>query len=284
MVLATPTISYGHLVLYDNYSSAQWDIANHLNGATAVFANTYDDNIDFYVSAGVTATTFIHTSTDGTAETDWGYSSTLYKHLRYRYKVTVNARAKITIMLHTAGEVTVLADGGNQDYHTATFDIPTGDYIDSIRIYNHTGVGSVIVDFVSIYKDDFTLPNVAHGASFTPPPRYADQGAPMRITDVTQGMGGESATFDCSSDLDVGTWKRTLDTVDAQVIYEIAHELGSTADFVWLDTGEEQFKATMRKPMINRYGDHRTLDLEFKEYSRCNASHYTYIERFGLNL
>ena len=72
---------------------------------------------------------------------------------------------------------------------------------------------------------------------------------------------------------------------DAQVFRDIAHDLSSgTADFVWLDTGEDQFKAVLETPVIRRSGDGRRLDLKFSEYSRCNASNYTYIERFGLNL
>ena len=232
--------------------------------------------------------------------TSLALGTTLYKKWRCRYRtesVTTGLAAKILVEYTAAsgGGVDVLLPesfSGGSIFTVVNGTIPTSGrtikyiyyYLDDYpNVIAATGQ-NVYYDFFMLYKDDFTLPNVAHGASFTPPPRYADQGAPSRVTDITQGMGAENASFDCSSDLDVGTWKRALDVVDAQVIYEIAHELSTTVDFVWLDTGEEQFKATMRRPVIHRYSDRRTLDLEFKEYSRCNASHYGYIERFGLNL
>jgi hypothetical protein len=165
-------------------------------------------------------------------------------------------------------------------------------YIDDYPNSVAAGGSSVYYDFFMLYKGDFKLPNVAFGAEFSPPPRYAKKAAPSRITDVIQGMGGESATFNCTCDLDIdsgvagdeGNWKRLTDVRKAQVIHEISHELSTTVDFVWLNTGEEQFKAIMERPIFHRYGNRRELSLMFTEYSRCNASHYNYLERFGLNL
>ena len=282
--MTTPTVSHGTSRLIDNYLSTQWDIANHLNGATATFANTYDDWIDFYVGADPTAATFIHSSADGDNPTDWGHSTTVDTKLRYRYKVTGTAHLKLTVMLHAAGETTVLADGTSSTFTSAVYTLPA-DALDGWRIYNHTGTGHVYVDFLYLYHDDFTLPNTAHGDNITPPIRDVKMQIPGRLTNITQGMGSDDIIYECSCDLDVGTWKRTGDVFDAQVVREIAHELSvGTADFVWLDTGEDQFKARIEPPVISRTGDGRRLDLRFVEYSRCGAGNYTYIERYGLNL
>ena len=298
MVLATPSISYGvgYLDDFTALPPTPLDSADPLTGI--VEAILYDDWMFLYGTPNSPADEWRCRRTADL--TSFAIGTTLYSKWRCRFKTGGSSpgfAVKIGVEYVSDPGVVHIIMPESFSPSTNTWTVASGSmpasgetvkylfyYIDDYPDSVNSDKQAVVYDFFMLYKGDFTLPNVAHGAHFTPPPRYADQGAPGRVTDITQGMGAENASFDCSSDLDVGTWKRALDVVDAQVIYEIAHELSTTIDFVWLSTGEEQFKATMRQPVIHRYKDSRTLDLLFKEYSRCNAARYSYIERFGLNL
>jgi len=152
---------------------------------------------------------------------------------------------------------------------------------------NPNGTYYVEYEFVLLHKGTFTFPNVGHGLEFTPPPRYAVIPIFGRVGDVTQGGGSESATVTCSCDLDIGDWKRTNDYVDGEVFCDIAHNT-SSEPWQWLDTGYEQFKATLENPVFRRSVSgnkaQHILDLLFREYRLSDASNESYVERFGLNL
>ena len=175
-------------------------------------------------------------------------------------------------------------------WKTTIIDLTAGKMLDKIRIYaddNPDGAASyglcyVWFDFIMV-ANIFTFPNCQGGLQFTPASRYGASPIPSRMGDITQFLGSGSATVDSSSNLDIGNWKRTLDTVNGEVFMDIAHN-SFKEPFQWLDTGTEQFKATLDKPVfrreVNGSKTSHMLDLTFKEYRRCNANLESYSERF----
>jgi hypothetical protein len=240
-----------------------------------------------------------------------------YPKILFRYKTSVSPSggfgAKIRIKYATGPTYDyVLGSASTPEFSTswktgtATLRTDKGD-VENIYFYASeddkaatNGTYYVYFDFVLFHKGTFTFPNVGEGMDFSPPPRYARIPIFGRVGDITQGGGSESATVTCSCDLDIGSetidgvvvskWKRPqgektkTDYVDGEVFYDIAHNSNSEP-WQWLDTGTEQFKATLESPVFRRGGDgHHILDLLFREYRLSCASNETYYERFGLNL
>lgn len=172
---------------------------------------------------------------------------------------------------------------------------PSGESIDKIRFYANdypdsinSGESYVYYEFLLLHKGTFTLPNTAFGMNVNlPHPRDAIIDIWGRGGDVTQKGGTKLATVDLSCNLDRGNWKRTGDYVPGQVFYEIAHN-SDTEIWQWLNTGTEQFKATLEDPVIRHTSDgnkaQRILDLLFREYRLSSAKNESVIERLGLNL
>ncbi len=213
---------------------------------------------------------------------------TIYTTLIYRYKTSnTNIKAKIEAEF-LSGTQTILPESSSTTWVTGSATLDTDkNNLDYIRLYANQATGQVYYDFILICKGFFTFPNYGHGLEFTPPPRYARLAVPSRTGDVTQNLGSPDATVTIGCNLDIGNWKRTGDYIDGQVFLDIAHN-SSSEPWQWLDTGTEQFKATLDQLTFRRQADgnsvQRILDLTFKEYRRSSASHETYVERFGLNL
>jgi len=236
-------------------------------------------------------------------------STDLYTRWLVRYKTSVSANgfsAKTKIFFTDDSSQCLVASDEEYDKYgkfstewtVASGDLTSGKKIDNVRFYfvKHpdslsSGISYVYWDFLLLHKNTFTFPNVGKGMQFRPPPKYAVIPIFGRVGDITQGGGSESAVVTCSCDLDVGDdWKRPqgdttkTDYVNAEVFYEIAHR-SYTEPWQWLDTGSEQFKATLESPVFRRGGDgHHILDLLFREYRLSCASNEYYYERFGLNL
>jgi len=187
-----------------------------------------------------------------------------------------------------SGSQTILSESSSTTWVTgsATLDTSKGNLL-WLWLYANQATGQVYYDFVLVCKGIFTFPNCGYGLEFTPPARYAMLEIPTRVGDITQNLGSPSATVTIGCDLDVGDWKRSGDHVDGEVFLDIAHN-SSSEPWQWLDTGTEQFKATLDTPVFRRESNgnsvRRILDLTFREYRRSSASHETYVERFGLNL
>lgn len=187
-----------------------------------------------------------------------------------------------------SGSQTVLSESSSTTWviGSATLDADKGD-LWGLSLYANQATGQVYYDFILVCKGIFTFPNCGYGLEFTPPARYAMLEPPGRIGDITQNLGSPSATVTIGCDLDIGDWKRSGDHVDGEVFLDIAHNSRSEP-WQWLDTGTEQFKATLDTPVFRRESNgnsvRRILDLTFREYRRSSASHASYVERFGLNL
>lgn len=221
-------------------------------------------------------------------------SSDIYTRWLLRCKTSVSANGAniIASLVFTAGDPqTIVTDTYSTEWTVLSGTVTSGKTIDKIRVFANDdgtdGTFSVEFDFVLLHKGTFTFPNVGGGLEVSFPPRYAVIPVFGRVGDITQGGGSELATVRASCDLDIGNWKRTGDVVDGEVVYDISHNT-STEPWQWLDTGYEQFKATLETPRIRRESDgNRTshiLDLTFREYRLSDASNESYVERFGLNL
>lgn len=213
-------------------------------------------------------------------------SCLVYPQLLVRWKTSVavaGLQAKISA-IYTAGQTDTTL-GFSTAWKTTIIVLDTTKTLDKIRVYADdnpdtlaAGTFSVYFDFIMVCNI-FTFPNCEGGLVFTPSSRDTAVQIPSRIGDVDQYVGADSATVDCSCNLDVGNWKRTLDTVNGEVFMDIAHN-SYKEPFQWLTTGTEQFKATLATPKFRRGKDH-TVDLSFKEFRRCNGNLETYSERFG---
>ena len=215
-------------------------------------------------------------------------SPSVYPKFVYRYKTSnTNIKAKIEAVF-TGGNQDILSESSSTTWVTgsATLDTDKGG-LQWIRLYANQATGQVYYDFVLVCKGIFTFPNCGYGLEFTPPARYAMLEIPTRVGDITQNLGSPSATVTIGCDLDVGDWKRSGDYIDGEVFLDIAHN-SYTEPWQWLDTGTEQFKATLDTPVFRREADgnsaRRILELTFREYRRSSASNESYVERFGLNL
>ena len=149
---------------------------------------------------------------------------------------------------------------------------------------------SVDVDFIMVYKGDFTIPNFRYGYTFRPPARYASLVVPSRVGDVTQNLGSPSATVTFGCDLDELTedeWKRDGDVVDGEVFLDILHN-SSSEPWQWLDDDPRQFKVTLEDPRFEEVHEGTKVNHRFhgvwREYREGDAENETYLERFGLNL
>lgn len=250
-------------------------------------------------TSGIIYEVEVSKNASGGKKTYWEYNLTdisadLYPMWIVRYKTSqaaVGVGAKVEVVYSdTSTEIlfgSTPAFSTLWNIETGTLSSGSGLDVDKIRLYGLSddicSAESVYYDFVLLHKSSFTLPNVAFGMEFKPPPKYAVIPIPARVGDITQNLGSESATVNASCDLLIGTWTRTNDYVPAEVFYDIAHN-SSTEPWQWLTTGTEQFKVTLEDPVIRRQGDSKILDLLFREYRLSDASNETYIERFGLNL
>lgn len=220
-------------------------------------------------------------------------SDTYTKYLvRWRTSVASAGLGAQVVLIFTDGSQNIVG-ATNPEFSTlwtiSTGTITAGKTIDKIRLYGNdypnsvaSGAFWVDYDFVMLYKDNFTLPNVAD-FNFTPPPTYANIPIPGRVGNITQNLGSESATVQIGCDLDIGDWTRAGDYINGEVFADIAHNTYSEP-WQWLDTGTQQFKVTLETPEFPRLASEQKLALLFREYRRSNASNETYVERFGLNL
>jgi hypothetical protein len=283
--LTKPTITCGHGFCDDcskltGLTYGDWTETDTGNLLTPTV--TFDDYFHLTRAAGASEAYLSYPSEAGAD--NLGLSSTVYTVIYYRYQTSnLDVKAKIVLIFSDATTQTILDETSSTTMKTGFTYITTGKTIDHIRLYANAAVGTVVYDFVLICKSIFTFPNTQYGSEFNPPPRYAMIPIPSRVSDVTQNLGSESATWTASCNLDKGSWKRSGDYVNGEVFMDIAHN-SYQEPFQWLDTGKEQFKVTLDTLRFPEHSDSHTLDLTFKEYSRSSKSNESYVERFGLNL
>jgi len=284
-----PSITHTHGTVDDCNSTTSW--TKVVVGSLAATTHTilYDDYFDL-------------TGTCTDANNEYMYvwksvlalslSTTLYPKLVVRWKTSaiangLQARVKVyysdasftdTILGFSAGWTTTVVDL-TADKTISTVQLHADDNPDTLA----AGTFHVYYDFVMFCGGVFTFPNCAGGLQFTPPSRHVASPIPSRLCDVTQFLGTDSATVESTSNLDIGNWKRSTDSVNGDVFLDIAHN-SYKEPWQWLDTGTERFKVTLDRPVFRReVNGSRTqhmIDLTFREFRRSNGNLETFRERF----
>jgi len=219
-------------------------------------------------------------------------STDLYPKLVVRWKTDAitNGLRAIVDAVYTVGPTTSTALGFSTGWKTIVIDLTPAKTLSTIQLWaddypdtaESYGAHWVAFDFI-LACGLFTFPNCAGGLHFTPPSRHVASPIPSRLCDVTQFLGTDSATVESTSNLDIGNWKRSTDSVNGDVFLDVAHN-SYKEPWQWLDTGTERFKVTLDRPVFRReVNGSRTqhmIDLTFREFRRSNGNLETFRERF----
>jgi hypothetical protein len=282
------SISFGHGFLEDCDDATGW--VETEDGNTCALSVVEGDFFDLNVTASAGNAVAYYSYPDEGGASNLGLSTGTYMKIRYRYMTSnANVKAKIMLVFNDASTQEILVDTSSTSLTSATVAITASKTIDHVRLYADAAVGHVYYDFVLIYKNDFTFPNIAGGMEFSPPPKFARLEIPARISDISQGLGANSAFWNLDCDLSIGTWTRAGDTIAGQIFYEISHN-PYNEPFEWFDSEIEQCKVTVENPVFVRRahenGIEKILSLTLREYRLSNAgcSLETYVTRLGLDL
>ena len=266
-----------------------WEVNENLNNMAGGDATLTVDNGDYFkieavFDGGAGVDEYCYYEFDMT-----NISSDVYTQYLIRWKTSdaANGAMAKVFLDFTAGDQTILTSSYSTDWTVSTGTITAGKTIDQIRLYadddGTDGTFYVYYDFTLLFKNTFTLPNLAYGLDFDHPPKEVFPFIPSKATNPTQHLGTENAVVNIGCDLNIGPWKRTanpVDTVKAETFMDIWHNR-SSEPWQWMNFGNRQFKVTTH-PRFN-LSDNR-LDLRCTEFSLGNKSEETYVERFGLNL
>lgn len=282
------SITYGHGLLDDctNDTVGNWNEVE--NGQTLEDLVVLKDDVFDAECSG---------STGPSATGYWDYaispalSSLVFTKCRWRVKCS-NASIKvgITLVFDDATVQDILLPTNYTTWKAGVGTVtPASGHpnINHVRFWVNAATGHVYVDFILIYKGEFTLPNTAHELTFTPSGRFGLM-EPVGMSGAqTQNLGSELATVKVVCDRDIGTWTRGGDVINGEVFLDIEHN-SKTEDFQWITLGDliVQFKATLLTPQFSETSHESTatheLNLEIREYRRGDASDETYAERYGL--
>lgn len=283
---APVTISYGHAWLDDctEDSAADWE-KSFESGMTLTDIVVVDD--DVFDMAGT------YSGTPGTG--GWinasalGINTTAFPKFRFRYKISGSVRLSL-VAVFDVGTQPLLTLGSSTTMKTLAVTLTGAKTLNYIEIQLSTGTGHVYLEFMIVYKGDFSFPNTGRGISLMGQGRYARPAPPGASGAETENLGSELAEVIAECDLDLGTWTRAGDVVPGQVFFDIVHN-SKTEDFQWLDTGElaAQFKCTLEKHDLHNevQGNNDTrhlVHLTIYEYRRGPANNETEVERWGLDL
>ena len=284
MTNVKPSITHTQGFLDDCNSVTGWGQTDSGLGATLAVEN--DDYFKISGTPNAVGDEYTYYTLDNP-----NFSTTLYPKLVVRWKTDVASNgleAKIKAV-YTAGE-TFTTLGFSTGWKTTIIDLTAAKEVNSIQLWaddnpdtaESYGAHYVMFDFI-LACGLFTFPNCAGGLRFTPPSRHVASPIPTRLCDVTQFLGTDSATVESTSNLDIGNWKRSTDSVNGDVFLDIAHN-SYKEPFQWLDTGTERFKVTLDRPVfrreVNGSKTSHMLDLTFREFRRSNGNLETFRERF----
>lgn len=296
--MTKPTITYHHEFLDDCNNVTGWSETEVGLPSTMTV-----DKDDYFIIEGTcdsAADEYVYYAKDVT-NILVGANTTLL--VRWKTSAASNGLQARIRLTYTAGAPTDITLGFSTTWTVSKISLAAevGRIIDTVLLFADdnpdtvaAGTFQVYFDFILICRGVFAFPNTQYGIEFTPPPHCALIPILRRVTDITQNLGSESATFTASCNLDISNatndWKRpqgTLspktDYVQGEVFIEIAHAT-YTEPWQWLDTGKQQFKVTLDTLRLPEHSDSHSLDLTFKECSRSSKSDESYVERFGLNL
>jgi hypothetical protein len=286
------TLSYGTGWNYDgdrvdNGAEGQWG-----DGATTVDSDggsTVTQNINTNPGAlTFNLTVFVGDAYSENA-TNLGLSTSVYTKIRFRYKTTGSAKAKIVVGDGAAYSQTVLAETASTTWAVGTVTLTAAKTLDHVALYICDGVGTVLYDFVQVYTKDFTFPNVVN-LNFKQPSSNPEIGIPSRVPWISQNLGAPRAPITLLCDLDMqtdedagdtGCWKRTGDTDAGEAFLDVAHEQSDATPWEWLVFGNKSCKVTLDEPDFDYVKDNM-LRLTFHEDSNMDTSGDSYAERWNI--
>jgi len=228
-------------------------------------------------------------------------STSTYKRIRFRYKTTGDAKAKIIVGDDDAYAQTVLSETAASTWAVGDVALTTAKTLDHINLHACDGVGTVTYDYVQIYTGNYIIPVVE---SISPPFMVNDADLPIfgRSGTHTQAGGTQSMRINMVVNLrfEPGSihWRRDADGGqdgakdgdynDTDVFLETMHLGGISSQclWVWLDLGEPsmQFKARLKEIRPNYGGDVYKAELVWEEYRHGTAASESTSERFGFSL
>lgn len=296
-----PVLSYSSDFIYDGERVAgaiegTWDITGHLGGSTITIGSTNNDYLTLNISAYV-ADAYVHNGTP------LAMSPAIFTKIRWRYRTSGNATAKIILEDSGGHTQTVLSETASTSWTVGSVTISFGDAdtLSYIRLYACDGAGAVDYDFIQIYKSNYILPNVVE---LEPPAMVEDAliQIPGMSGEVTQIMGNKLMEITMVCDLDMepsglswklpqsGTPKTTYNNID--VLLDNCMEGGQTNaqgshPWEWLDLGSPtiQMKARLVEMRPSYKGDSSLVTLKFREYRLGGANGVESItERYMLNM
>jgi hypothetical protein len=288
-----PVFDYGIAFIYEGDrvsggSEGTWTLSAGA-GSTCTQTITSDNNL--YLNQTVFGA---DSSTINGTNLALSYTTT-YKKVRWRYKTSGAATAKIVLTFSDASTQTVLAESVSGTFTMGTETITTGKTVDHITLYACDGVGTVTYDFVEIYTGSYILPN----CTVIEPPVMVNDALieiPGRVGSVNQVLGSQSmeVTMECDLDMEPAalTWKRPQTTAgktdvnNQDVLLELHHRGSFYENWTWLDIGNPamQFKARLIEMHPSYTGESGKVRLKWREYRHGGASGETASERFGLSL
>jgi hypothetical protein len=282
-VATSPYVSYGDDWIYEGDTltggvGGTWDVTNHKGDAADSYAVNSDNNL--VITTTTANDTYTH---NGTAI---ALSSTTYTKIRWRYKTTGSATAKIIIEFSDASTQTVLSETAGSTWTTGSATVTTAKTINYVRLYGCDGAGTTTYDFVQIYMANYILPNtISMDQRFTSNDAYI--GVPGRQGEVTQALGTQLLEVRMVHDTDVEAttllWQRpqttgASDTFNTQCIEELWHYGGDTVLWRWLNIGDKQFKARLEEIHTAYNGQDNLVECVWREYR--HGGQETFAERF----
>ena len=302
------TLSYGAGWEYDGLRLSGGDEGIWLltdGGNTVQTVTQYPGYLNLVIMVPYVADSYTISGDPVTTNTDLDLSSTIYTKIRFRYRTCYDTTAKVILGYSTydSGETPVqnVADGdaclimaetASTTWSIVTASIPTGKTVDHIILYACDGQGYAEYDWIEIYKDNFTFPNVVD-LRFTPSSRNVNLGIPSGLVLGTQNLGANPARIELDLDLDMETttyeWQRSAsDRENVDVFLDIIHNQSVDVDWQYLVWGRNPdtpfaWRRGMRVviddiPVRNNYG---TGTLNMHEYSESNMDD-TYRERWNI--
>jgi hypothetical protein len=223
----------------------EWE--NHLDG---IAAGTFDITTSYgsvYVyNTGAVAGNEAHWIANDHAATgiSLGLSSTTCTKIRWRYKTTdTNIKAKIVIEFTDAATQEVLADSSSTTWVTGSATVTTGKTIKYVRLHaDHATNQGVYYDFIQIYVDNFSFPNVVD-IPFEPSSRNVNLGIVSGLVLGTQNLGADPSSIELVCDLDMETttydWTPTGYTDNDELFLDILHNQSVDAPWQWLTWGNK---------------------------------------------
>jgi len=316
--------SFGHTIGFtfecdrrDGGPEGVWDLED--GGSTGTLTVDEDNNFDMEIEAAG----FVG-DMDTFNDTDLDLSTSIYTHIRFSYKTSGAAKAKIIVTGAAGYTQTVLTETASSTWAVADVELETGHTLNTVVLYCCDGVGHVWYDFVQLHggeretyiyvepRPDYILPNCVKlelPASLKAPileiPSFSGtktqkMGSRLEVTmtcDLTVEVpvgAGEQAQVDSDTYMRAAEWMRPqndttkTDKSNIDIFLELIHYMGSNLDYpwTWLKLGDPdmQFKAELVEVRPSLTGEDGMIDLVWREYRHGNASDETHKERFGIGL